>query len=91
MMTILPVALVVFLVLTLAVAVGMFYRSRHPALGKRVLIRLTEGTALAGTLSRTRGGWLVVSDPAFVVDAKSEEADGTVIVPWHSVFSIQVL
>jgi len=53
------VALVVIVATALAVS---WHERRAPILGRRVLVNLTDGSALRGVLTRQRGPWLELRD-----------------------------
>lgn len=58
-------AIVVFVVafaLTAGTVAGWLFAHRLPVIGQRVIVNLTDGTALRGVLTGQRGAWLVLRD-----------------------------
>lgn len=69
---------------------------RLPTRGRRIVVNLTDGTAMRGILTGTRGPWLVLQDSDLLREnaggvASAVRVDGVVYVERPRVVFVQVL
>lgn len=94
-MNALDVVLVVVVVLLVGVLVHLV-DSRLPTRGRRLVVNLTDGTAVRGILTETRGPWLVLHDVDLLREhaggsASTVRVDGVVYLERPRVVFVQVL
>lgn len=65
---------------------------RPPCLLRRVILNLTDGTAIQGVLWNSRGAWLTVRDSELLVNgATPQKIDGEAVLHRSRLLFIQVL
>jgi hypothetical protein len=93
-------AALVVVVATLAALVGgavvYIFDQRLPVRGRRLVVNLTDGTALRGILIETRGPWLVLQDADLLREnpggtASTVRVDGAVYLERPRIAFVQVL
>jgi len=89
------VVLVVVLVVLVGLVVYLFDR-RLPTRGRRLVVNMTDGTAVRGILTESRGPWLVLHEVDLLREnaggsASTVRVDGVVYLERPKVLFVQVL
>lgn len=88
------VVLVVAVVVLVALLVHL-WGSRLPTRGRRIVLNMTDGTAMRGVLTESRGPWLVLHDADLLREnaggATAVRVDGSVYIERPRVLFVQVL
>lgn len=95
MLIALLVVAVVAVVVLVAVVVHLL-DSRLPTVGRRLVVNMTDGTAVRGILTATSGPWLILHDVDFLREnaggsASAVRVDGVVYLERPRVVFLQVL